>query len=336
MPLGVPLPAEAAGTLREPTQWSKQTSASILMGYEIAVTPLQLVTAYAAIANGGELLEPHLVKEVRSADGKVLYRAEPRRVRRVMSLEVSRTVQQMLLAVVREGTATKADLATFEVAGKSGTARRTSGSAGYVAGNYTASFVGLFPGNDPQYVVLVKLDNPKGAHYAGGDIAAPVTRIVLRAALSARDAALDREGLAASEKSALAEAESGVSRTTSGEESAASTEPARFARRNDSRSPDRPAAESYDPGGNMTKRDASERTASYVIELPSSLKPAPAAILPRAVPDVRGLSVREAVRALHGAGFRVHILASSPEGTLPVAGTLVAPGTIVQLSRPLE
>lgn len=336
MPLGVPLPAEASGTLRDPTQWSKQTSASILMGYEIAVTPLQLVTAYAAIANGGELLEPHLVKEVRSVDGKVLYHAEPRRVRRVMSLEVARTVQQMLLAVVREGTATKADLATFEVAGKSGTARRTSGSAGYVAGNYTASFVGLFPGNDPQYVVLVKLDNPKGAHYAGGDIAAPVTRIVLRAALSARDAALDREGLAASEKSALAQTDGEASSTTSADGSTHSTEPARFARRADSQDPDRPAAESYDPGGNMTKRDASERTASYVIELPSSLKAAPVPILPRAVPDVRGLSVREAVRALHGAGFRVRILASSPEGTLPAAGTLVAPGTIVQLSRPLE
>src|SRR3954451_5649457 len=204
MPLGVPLPAEATGTLREPREWSKQTSASILMGYEIAVTPLQLVTAYAAIANGGELLEPHLVKEIRSPEGKVVYSAEPKVVRRVMSFDVSRTVQKMLLAVVQEGTATKADLATFDVAGKSGTARRTSRDEGYTAGNYTASFVGLFPGNDPQYVVLVKLDSPKGAHYAGGDIAAPVTQIVLRAALSARDAALNREDLAASERDASA------------------------------------------------------------------------------------------------------------------------------------
>ncbi|MFL5488148.1 MAG: peptidoglycan D,D-transpeptidase FtsI family protein, partial [Gemmatimonadaceae bacterium] len=203
MALGVPLPAEAAGTLREPRQWSRQTSASILMGYEIAVTPLQLVAAYSAIANGGELLEPHLVKEIRSTEGKVIFRAEPRAVRRVMSGEVARTVQDMLLAVVQEGTATKADLATFEVAGKSGTARRTTPNAGYTNGNYTASFVGLFPGNDPQYVVLVKLDSPQGAHYAGGDIAAPVSRIVLRAALAARDAALDREGLAASEKSVV-------------------------------------------------------------------------------------------------------------------------------------
>ena len=162
MPLGVPLPAESPGTLREPKTWSRQTSASILMGYEIAVTPLQLVTAYSAIANGGELLEPHLVKEVRALDGTVLYRAEPRAVRRVMSGEVARTIQEMLLAVVRDGTATKADLQTFDVAGKSGTARRTSQNSGYTAGNYTASFVGLFPGKDPQYVVLCEAGQPEG------------------------------------------------------------------------------------------------------------------------------------------------------------------------------
>jgi len=330
MPLGVPLPAEASGTLREPKQWSKQTSASILMGYEIAVTPLQLVTAYAAIANGGELLEPHLVKEVRSIDGKVLYRAEPRSVRRVMSGEVARTVQQMLLAVVREGTATKADLATFDVAGKSGTARRTSQNAGYVAGNYTASFVGLFPGNDPQYVVLVKLDNPRGAHYAGGDIAAPVTQIVLRAALAARDAALDREDLAASEKSAVAT--SHVDPAV-GSNSVAEV---KFVRRNDAGGPDRPGQDSYDPNQNVAKRDPSEGTASYVIELPASLKSAAVAIASRAIPDVRGLSVREAVRAIHNAGFRVRLIVASSAGTLPAAGTIAAPGTLVQLSRPLE
>jgi cell division protein FtsI (penicillin-binding protein 3) len=330
MPLGVPLPAEASGTLREPRQWSKQTSASILMGYEIAVTPLQLVTAYAAIANGGELLEPHLVKEVRSIDGKVLYRAEPRSVRRVMSGEVARTVQQMLLAVVREGTATKADLATFDVAGKSGTARRTSQNAGYVAGNYTASFVGLFPGNDPQYVVLVKLDNPRGAHYAGGDIAAPVTQIVLRAALAARDAALDREDLAASEKSAVAQSHVGAAAGTG------SVAEVKFVRRNDAERPDRPAQDSYDPNRNVAKRDPSEGTASYVIELPASLKSAAAAIASRAIPDVRGLSVREAVRAIHNAGFRVRLIGATAAGTFPAAGTIAAPGTLVQLSRPLE
>ncbi|MEP6857197.1 MAG: penicillin-binding transpeptidase domain-containing protein [Gemmatimonadales bacterium] len=328
MPLGVPLPAEAAGTLREPKQWSRQTSASILMGYEIAVTPLQLVTAYSAIANGGELLEPHLVKEIRGPDGKATYRAETRAVRRVMSGEVARTVQQMLLAVVQEGTATRADLATFEVAGKSGTARRTSQNAGYTNGNYTASFVGLFPGNDPQYVVLVKLDSPKGLHYAGGEIAAPVTRIVLRAALAARDAALDREALAASEKSVLAQ-EHPETRSVVG---------ARFARAGRSDATDPVDRTSYDPSDNLTPREPAD-TASYTIELPTTatrVVAAPAARSPRAVPDVRGLSIRQAVRALHGAGFRVRLITASSSGTLPAAGTMAAPGSLVQLSRPLD
>ncbi|HEV7389365.1 MAG TPA: penicillin-binding transpeptidase domain-containing protein [Gemmatimonadaceae bacterium] len=323
MPLGVPLPAEAAGTLREPRQWSKQTSASILMGYEIAVTPLQLVTAYAAIANGGELLEPHLVKEIRSSEGKVVYTAEPRVVRRVMSFEVSRTIQQMLLAVVQEGTATKADLATFDVAGKSGTARRTSGGEGYTAGNYTASFVGLFPGNDPQYVVLVKLDSPKGAHYAGGDIAAPVTQIVLRAALSARDAALNRQDLAASERDA-------ASKSGKGKEP-----PAERMARADERL-DKPDPASYDPNGNISQREAEAPAKSYVVDLPAGIRSAPTPVTPRAVPDVRGLTLRAAVRALHNAGFRVRLLTASASGTAPAAGTMAAPGTIVELVRPLE
>jgi cell division protein FtsI (penicillin-binding protein 3) len=312
MPLGVPLPAESPGTLREPKEWSRQTSASILMGYEIAVTPLQLVTAYSAIANGGELLEPHLVKEVRSLDGQVIYRAEPRAVRRVMSGEVARTVQEMLLAVVQEGTATKADLQTFDVAGKSGTARRTSQNAGYTTGNYTASFVGLFPGKDPQYVVLVKLDSPKGKHYAGGDIAAPVTQIVLRAALAARDAALNREDLATSEKTAIGAAAKEVSRDPTEHIDAAS----------------------YDPSDNLGPRDATEGTKSFVLDLPASRASAPAPVTPRAVPDVRGLSLREAVRALHAAGFRVRLGTGPAAATLPAAGTIAPPGIVVQLNRP--
>ena len=322
MPLGVPLPAEAAGTLREPRQWSKQSSASILMGYEVAVTPLQLVTAYAAIANGGELLEPHLVKEVRSIGGKTAYSAEPRVIRRVMSFDVARTVQKMLLAVVQEGTATKADLATFDVAGKSGTARRTSENAGYTAGNYTASFVGLFPGTDPQYVVLVKLDSPSGAHYAGGDIAAPVTQIVLRAALSARDAALNREDLAASERSVPNDKKPTSNGNGEGRSSAAERA-------------DRPNPQTYDPNRNIAQKDA-DAAPSYTVDLPAKPRAAPLAMAPRPIPDVRGLPVREAVRALHGAGFRVRLLRATPSGTSPAAGTIAAPGTVVQLARPIE
>jgi membrane peptidoglycan carboxypeptidase len=234
----------------------------------------------------------------------------------------------MLLAVVQEGTATKADLATFDVAGKSGTARRTSGNSGYTAGNYTASFVGLFPGNDPQYVILVKLDSPKGAHYAGGDIAAPVTQVVLRAALAARDAALDRHDLAASEKT--------VAATGTGDNASVPDADAKLHASADRNQVPRPSADAYDPNGNVAGERETERTASYVVALPARAKAAPIAIAPRSVPDVRGLSVREAVRALHNAGFRVKIAGSPGSGTVPVAGSVVPPGTLIQLLRPLQ
>jgi hypothetical protein len=224
---------------------------------------------------------------------------------------------------------------TFEVAGKSGTARRTSQNAGYTAGNYTASFVGLFPGNDPQYVVLVKLDSPRGAHYAGGEIAAPVTQIVLRAALAARDAALDREGLAASEKSTLADAAD----HPAGKSPSTSKPTVARAGRGDATAPLERA--SYDPSDNLTPRTPEEPTASYVVDLPASPRSGLAARAPaigasRPIPDVRRLSVREAVRALHGAGFRVRIVTAPSSSTQPAAGTLAAPGSMVQLGRPLE
>jgi cell division protein FtsI (penicillin-binding protein 3) len=303
MSAGVPLPAEAAGTLREPRSWSSQTPASILMGYELTVTPLQLVTAYSAIANGGELPEPHLVKEIRSPEGDVLYRAEPRPVRRVMTGDVARTMREMLLAVVQEGTATKADLETYAVAGKSGTARRTSLNVGYTAGNYTATFVGLFPGNDPQYVVLVKLDSPRGKHYTGGDIAAPVTSIVLRAALAARDAALDREGLLITgTKAALAA--NGEARLDSS------------------------------PILNEDARIEQQPVTSYVVRLPLPTTSQRVAAASRVVPDIRGLTLRGAVRALHSAGFKVRLVGSPAMSTWPAAGSVAASGSIVQLGTP--
>ncbi|MDB4900683.1 MAG: penicillin-binding protein transpeptidase, partial [Gemmatimonadetes bacterium] len=196
-PTGVPYPVEASGTLREPARWSKQSANSMAMGYEVAVTPLQLAAAYVALANDGELLEPALVREVRAPDGRVLYRHERRVVRRVISPAVARRVRQMLLGVVEGGgTARLADLGSFSLAGKTGTARRTVHGR-YAAGEHIPTFVGLFPADHPQFVILVKIDNPRGA-YVGGLTAAPVTKAVLEAALASRNAALDRRTLATS------------------------------------------------------------------------------------------------------------------------------------------
>jgi len=152
----------------------------------------------------------------------------------------------------------------------------------------------------------------------------------LRAALAARDAALNREDLAASERTSVAQ--SGDDRAGKSSRSAST----KFARGPAPDPADHVDPASFDPSDNLKPREPSEGTASYLINLPTSPRTAPIALTPRTVPDVKGLSVREAVRALHGAGFRVRLLSASSSGTLPAAGTLAAPGTIVQLNRPLE
>lgn len=192
---GIEIPGEAPGTLRRPEKWSRQSQASLAIGYEISVTPLQMVMAYGALANGGELMEPRLVRELRDAQGRTTFRSEPRVVRRVIPSAIARSISSVLVDVVEDGTGTEAQLATFTVAGKSGTSRAYGINGGYERGAYYASFVCFFPVEDPQMVVYVKLDRPEGAYY-GGATAAPVTRATLEAVLAARQAPIDREALA--------------------------------------------------------------------------------------------------------------------------------------------
>ncbi|MBW3572040.1 MAG: penicillin-binding protein 2, partial [Gemmatimonadetes bacterium] len=171
-PTGVDYPTESSGRLPRPDRWSKPTAASLAMGYEVSVTPLQLALGYSAIANGGALMEPRLVREVRAAGGRTVQRRDPRQVRRVIPRSVAMEIRDVLVSVVDDGTATRASLATFEVAGKTGTARRTGAGGRYEAGAYNATFVGFFPARDPQLTILVRLDRPRGAYY-GGLTAAP-------------------------------------------------------------------------------------------------------------------------------------------------------------------
>ena len=308
---GVPIPGESEGTLREPARWQAPSAASLAMGYEIAVTPLQLVTAYSALANGGEIMQPHIVREIRMPDGNLIYRARPRVMRRVFSPEVAREVRSLLVTVVDSGTAMKADLATFQLAGKSGTARRTEGGR-YVEGNYTASFVGLFPADKPQYVVLVKLDSPRRAFY-GGEVAAPVSAVVLRAAIAARDAALDRGDLASVERDlpALA-AEPADSASAESVDSVAALPAETFG---------------VDPEPYEERVLQPART----IPLPFVKPPVQSKPAMQTVPEVGNLTTRNAVRALHKAGFRVTLSSSQGVPTIPAAGSMLPPGSIVKL-----
>ncbi len=319
---GVPLPSESDGTLREPARWSATSSASVAMGYELAVTPLQLVAAYAALANGGELMEAHIIKEIRDATGDVVFESKPRVLRRVFSDDVSRTVRKLLVSVVDSGTGVKADLATFQLAGKSGTARRVVQGRGYVEGNYTASFVGLFPADDPQYVVLVKLDSPRGGYY-GGEIAAPVSAVVLRAAIAARDAALNRGELAAVEKRVeLPESSNLAARTANAKAKRPHTAPALDDTSvDDGLSPDDRAVGVVRAPGSTT------------LSLPFTRPKTVVDQTPRAVPDVSGMPLRTAVHALHSAGFRVTLVPAQGSPTVPAAGTLLMLGSTVKLQH---
>ena len=196
-PTGVEFPAEASGRLPLPRDWSRPTPASLAIGYEVSVTPLQVAAAYAAIANDGVLLEPTLVREVRSPDGDILYRHHPEPVRRVVSPEVARQLRVLLAgAVSSSGTGAGAALATFTLAAKTGTARRVV-KGRYQPGEYTASFAALFPADHPQLVVVVKIDNPRKGSYYAAETAAPVTRAMLEQALASRTVALDRARLSA-------------------------------------------------------------------------------------------------------------------------------------------
>lgn len=318
---GVPLPGESDGTLAIPSKWQPVSSASLSMGYEVAVTPLQLASAYSVLANGGELLQPQIVKQIRAADGTLLYESKKRVVRRVFTERTTDKVRALLKAVVDSGTAVKADLASFALMGKTGTARRVEKGKGYVAGSYTASFVGVFPADRPQYVVLVKLDAPQRSIY-GGDVAAPVSAVVLRAAIAARDAALDR--------SALASVERDVPLGAASRESAKAIAklPVDTATRLNS-----PVAapSSGAPVASVSSEPTPQGT--RIVALPY-VKPKPAIDASvRPVPDVTGLPIRAAVRALHEAGFRVTLGGQLPSPTVPVAGTLLPPGTVVKLQH---
>ncbi|MFL5403020.1 MAG: penicillin-binding transpeptidase domain-containing protein [Gemmatimonadales bacterium] len=200
-PTGAEFPSESRGRLARPDKWQPMyTRASVAMGYEFGVTPVQLAAAYGAIATDGLLLTPTLVREIRSPVGRLLYRHQPEPVRRVVTPAVAAQLRQFLKGAVGEGgTGEEAQLVNYTLLGKTGTAVRFEGGR-YIRGEYTASFAALFPADRPQLVVIVKIDNPQGNYY-GGLTAAPVTRTMLQQALTSRQVAIDRSRLTLQEAS---------------------------------------------------------------------------------------------------------------------------------------
>jgi cell division protein FtsI (penicillin-binding protein 3) len=190
---GIRLPGEAKGIVHHPSSWSRRSLATIAIGQEISATSLQLATAYSAIANGGYLMKPYILKLISKKNGQLVRKQSPDVVRRVISEDTARTLTDILCSVVDSGTGVKAKIEGFSVAGKTGTAQKSrQNSRGYDPQKVICSFVGFLPAEDPQLLCLVSIDEPQENHWAG-QVAAPTFRKIASRILSLNDCPIKRK-----------------------------------------------------------------------------------------------------------------------------------------------
>jgi cell division protein FtsI (penicillin-binding protein 3) len=172
---GIEIPGEVEGKISKPVYWSKTSLNVISYGYEVSVTPLQILMAYSAIANGGELLQPYVVQKIVSPNGTVLYEGRRHRVRQSVKEETARMLTGFLEGVVDSGTAKDSKVTDIRLAGKTGTVKKNIFRR-YVNGRYQTTFVGFFPAENPQYAALVMIDDPKVAQYYASQTSAPAMK----------------------------------------------------------------------------------------------------------------------------------------------------------------
>lgn len=182
---GIDLPGETAGVLKDPSTWSGTTLSAMSFGYEVAASPLQVLVAYAALANGGTLVHPYVVAERRDARGNVVWTASRDSMRKAFRASTAKKLLPAFEQVVTDGSGTEARVPGIRIAGKTGTARKAAGGS-YAVGAYRASFVGFYPVEDPRVVLIVVVDEPRGSYY-GGSVAAPVFRETVRRWLATTD-----------------------------------------------------------------------------------------------------------------------------------------------------
>lgn len=170
----IDLPGETSGLLKTPSSFSKTTKAFMAFGYEVGVTPIQILNGFSSIVNGGFLKEPICLKKIIDSNGKVVFENEARFVRRTISKKTSELMISLLRGVVERGTAIEANSKLVTIIGKTGTSQKLD-EKGYSKANYYASFIGAFPMKKPKYAGIVLLDSPQLEKY-GGKAAAPVFR----------------------------------------------------------------------------------------------------------------------------------------------------------------
>lgn len=312
---GVDLPGEVRGDVKKPNDFSLGTQEFMAFGYELAVTPLQLASAYAAIANGGLMMKPHLLKRRLDREGQVVEEIEPQEIRRVISEETAARVRDMLTSVVDHGTGSAARIPGLRIAGKTGTAQQLSGGS-YSKSKYNASFAGFFPAEDPKVTLLVLLDNPTNGYY-GGQVAAPIFREIARrivnASMHGSEAELRIASASDSQRAPVPMAESktiGAPDLRGIELAAARRVAERYGLRVMARG----------NGGVVISQEPAPRNAIAPRDVITLVTGADTAHMP----DLRGLSVRRAVNLLNAGRIRPRI-----NGTGRVRTQSPAPGAMI-------
>ena len=178
-PTGIDMPGEAAGIVRPAGDWSGVSISSVPIGQGIAVTSMQMISAVSIIANGGYLVTPRVVSEIRDKSGNVIKKASNAAVRPILRKRTADIMKDILKAAVEDGTGANARLERYTSAGKTGTAQKVEPDGGYSHERFIASFAGFAPADNPKIAILVTLDEP-GPVYYGGAVAAPVFKDVAR------------------------------------------------------------------------------------------------------------------------------------------------------------
>jgi cell division protein FtsI (penicillin-binding protein 3) len=328
VPTGIDVPGEVRGTLKRPSTWSGTTLQTMSYGYEVGVTPVQLLAAYGAVANGGVLVRPYVVRLVKSPDGDIIRSTSPTVIRRVMSAETAKQLTEAFEGVVERGTAMDVRIPGVRIAGKTGTARKVVDGS-YASGSYTASFVGFFPVDDPQVVGVVMMDNPRRRGYYGGVTSGPIFRAIAerivnsssrisRSAMAQRDPHRDRLLSIPDVRSMQPEfakqmlASMGLKGRVFGDGPVIAKQ-----------TPE--AGHPAEPGDVVS------------LVLGTASKPAPNGMV--AVPDVRGMTVRRAMTRLVVDEFEVEVRGSGiVRQQVPAAGSAAKAGTSVTVvcePRPL-
>jgi cell division protein FtsI/penicillin-binding protein 2 len=175
--LGIDLPGEIKGFAKEPRLWSKVSIGAVPIGQEIGVTALQLAAAISVIANGGQLMKPYIVREIRDKNGEIIEAFSPTLIRKAISLDTAARVKKILIGVVEEGTGKLAKIPGFSAAGKTGTAQKLELNGSYSHNKFIGSFIGFAPAEDPVVAIAVTIDEPRPLYF-GGVVAAPVFKNV--------------------------------------------------------------------------------------------------------------------------------------------------------------